>query len=281
MTENTPRTSVGDRIAAAISLSDPFEKAAQTRALVADFQKDRLALQFDPSTLPAPATRERPPLLPPGDMPKRGLGSRRGRAALLHAICHIELNAIDLALDMAGRFTATLQEEDRPEFAGDWLSVADDEARHFLLIADRLDEMGYSYGDFPAHRGLWDAAERTEHDVLARLAIAPMVLEARGLDVTPGMIEKLNRNGDPTSAAALEIIYAEEVGHVATGTRWFRRICGERHLDPTETFASLVAIHFPGGLKPPFNHDARERSDFPRDWYEGLDDLPSNPRAKS
>jgi len=139
--------------------------------------------------LPAPGTRERPPLLPPGDMPKRGLGSDRGRAALLHAICHIELNAIDLALDMAGRFTATLKKEDRQEFAGDWLSVADDEARHFLLVAERLDEMGYSYGDFPAHRGLWDAAERTENDVLARLAIAPMVLEARGLDVTPGMIE--------------------------------------------------------------------------------------------
>lgn len=281
MTQTAPLVPVGRHIAAAISQSDPFEKAAQTRALVADFQKDRLALQFGPSTLPAPATRERPPLLPPGDMPKRGLGSRRGRAALLHAICHIELNAIDLALDMAARFAPTLSEANRPEFTRDWLAVADDEARHFLLIAARLEELDYSYGDFPAHRGLWDAAERTEHDVLARLAIAPMVLEARGLDVTPGMIEKLNRNGDAASAAALEIIYTEEVGHVGTGTRWFRQICEERRLNPSETFANLVATHFPGGLKPPFNHDARERSDFPRDWYEGLDGLPSYPHPKA
>lgn len=255
----------------------PREKAARARAAVTAWQVGDLkwgaAAAAPISPWPDPATRDAPPLAPPSAMRKRGLGSVAGRCALLHAVAHIELNAIDLAVDMVGRFSGDVPDADRPAFIADWLSVADDEARHFVMVADQLAALGAAYGDLPAHDGLWQAATRTHHDVLGRLAIAPLVLEARGLDVTPAMVAGLTREKDAQSAAVLQQIYDEEIGHVAIGTKWFRKACAWRALDPEATFADQVAQHFPGGLKPPFNHDARTQSDFPRDWYEGLANL--------
>jgi len=217
-----------------------------------------------------PARPEKPELKAPGQVPRRRLGTPAGRAALLHAIAHIEFNAIDLAFDMAARFSEEIEELglDGRQFAQDWIGVGVEEARHFGLIAKRLTGLDCRYGDFPAHNGLWEAAEKTAHDVLARLAIAPLILEARGLDVTPEMIERLRGAGDGESVAALEVIYAEEVGHVACGKRWYDAVCMARRLDPEETFQRMRRKFFAGQLKPPFNHSARARAGLPRGFYE-------------
>ena len=202
-----------------------------------------------------PARPERPELRRPGDMPKRrASGSAAHRVALLHALAHIELNAIDLACDILARFP----EAGMPRgFHGDWVSVADEEAKHFGLLSDRLAALGAAYGDLPAHDGLWQAAEETASDLLARLAIVPLVLEARGLDVTPKMIGDLKCAGDEESAAVLAVIYEEEIGHVAIGRRWFLFECERRGLEPARAWADLVRRHFKGNLKPPFNDKAR------------------------
>lgn len=204
-----------------------------------------------------PGRPERPELVPPQQVPRRRLGSDAGRAALVHAIAHIEFNAINLALDAAWRF------RDQPEaFYLDWLSVAADEARHFRLLATRLDELGHRYGDFPAHDGLWDMAVRTADSCLERMALVPRVLEARGLDVTPGMIERLRRAGDQRTIAALEVILEEEVRHVEIGTRWFHACCAEAGVDPDETFLHLLETRFDGRLRGPFNVPARTEAGF-------------------
>jgi uncharacterized ferritin-like protein (DUF455 family) len=174
-----------------------------------------------------PGRPDRPELIDPSKVPRRRLGSEKGRAALVHAIAHIEFNAINLALDAAYRF------RDMPRaFYSDWISVAADEARHFRMLQGRLRESGSDYGDFPAHNGLWEMAEQTAHSCLARMALVPRVLEARGLDVTPGMIERLNRVGDTRTIDVLDVILAEEVRHVAIGTRWFRFCCEREILEP-------------------------------------------------
>lgn len=214
-----------------------------------------------------PARPARPELLAFNAMPKRGRGqSLRGRIALLHALAHIEFVAIDLALDMAGRFGGTMGEA----FVGDWLAVAADEAMHFALLARRLAALGSAYGDLPAHDGLWEAAEATRHDVAARLAIVPMVLEARGLDVTPATIERMRFAGDETSARILERIFSDEIRHVRCGTAWFASICQTRASDPAATWQTLVEKHFRGGLKPPFNDSARQAAGLPREFYAGI-----------
>jgi uncharacterized ferritin-like protein (DUF455 family) len=205
-------------------------------------------------------------LEPPKAMPRRrAAGSREGRVALLHALAHIELNAIDLAWDLIARFGAS----DLPSsFYDDWVAVADEEAKHFSLLAARLRSFGARYGDLSAHGGLWEAAEATAGDVLARLAVVPLVLEARGLDVTPAMIGRLARAGDHDSAALLEIILADEIGHVAAGARWFRWECARRGLDPATTYRDLVRRHFRGALKPPFNEAARTAAGMEPAFYE-------------
>lgn len=214
-----------------------------------------------------PARPARPELLAFKAMPKRGRGqSLRGRIALLHALAHIEFVAIDLALDMAGRFGGTMGEA----FVGDWLAVAADEAMHFALLARRLAALGSAYGDLPAHDGLWEAAEATRHDVAARLAIVPMVLEARGLDVTPATIERMRFAGDEASARILERIFSDEIRHVRCGTAWFGSICQTRASDPAATWQTLVEKHFRGGLKPPFNDSARQAAGLPREFYAGI-----------
>lgn len=244
---------------------DARAKAVASLATADGWQKGTIR-EIGATTPPdRPARPPRPELLPPGRMKRRGMGSVEGRIALLHAVAHIELNAIDLAWDIVARFP------DMPRsFHDDWVRVGAEEATHFLLIADRLADLGAEYGDHPAHDGLWLSAQATADDIAARLAIVPMVLEARGLDVTPGMIEKLDRAGDAESADALRIIYRDEVGHVAIGKRWFDHVCGERGLDPLVTWRRLVAERFTGALKPPFNDEARARAGFEAEYYLGM-----------
>ena len=215
-----------------------------------------------------PARPEKPELKAPREMKRRrGGGSAQNRIALLHAIAHIELNAIDLAWDMIARFAAP----DLPrDFCDDWIAVADEEASHHALVVARLEELGGAYGDLPAHDGLWEAAQATAHDLLARLAVVPLVLEARGLDVTPDMIERLTRFRDAPSAQVLQVIYDEEITHVATGQRWFRWECARRELEPVTAYRDLVARYYGGALKPPFNHAARRAAGFEPAFYEGL-----------
>jgi uncharacterized ferritin-like protein (DUF455 family) len=212
-----------------------------------------------------PARPERPLLQPPRDMKRRrNLGSLAGRIALIHALAHIELNAIDLGWDIVARFSG----EPLPtQFFDDWVGVAVEEADHFALLAARLAALGAAYGDLPAHDGLWEAAADTAHDLLARLAVVPLVLEARGLDVTPEMMRRLERAGDSESAAILGRIYTDEIGHVAVGARWFALLCAARGLDPAAIFRDRVARHFTGALKPPFNHAAREAAGLPSEFY--------------
>jgi len=226
-----------------------------------------------PSPPDRPARPSEPKLVSPGDVPRRRLGTLQGRIAQLHALAHIEFNAIDLAFDMALRFVHDMKMEglDWAAFVRDWAAIGGEEARHFEAVDQRLKELGSSYGDLPAHDGLWAAALSTADDPLARLAIAPLVLEARGLDVTPTMIEKLTSLGDTASASVLSMIYREEVGHVAAGVRWFDSLCERRGLVPSETFRRLVSERFAGGLKPPFNRSARDRAGLAPDFYEAAD----------
>lgn len=219
-----------------------------------------------------PARPEAPTLVPPGDTPRRRFGSPEGRAILLHAIAHIEFNAIDLAFDMALRFSAAMAEQglDAEAFAADWVRIGGEEARHFRMVDARLAELDCRYGDFPAHDGLWEAAETTRHDALARLAVAPLILEARGLDVTPDMIERLRAAGDGASVTVLEVIYREEVGHVACGKRWFDALCAARGIEPETAFRELKQLHFKGQLKPPFNHEARAKAGLSQGFYEPI-----------
>jgi uncharacterized ferritin-like protein (DUF455 family) len=215
-----------------------------------------------------PARPVRPLLRPPREVPRRRITSGTpGRVALLHALAHIELNAIDLAFDIVARFV----QEDLPrEFFDDWIAVGDDEARHYLMLADRLAGLDAAYGDLDAHDGLWQAAAETDDDLLARLAIVPLVLEARGLDVTPAMIGKLRNAGDDRSADILQVIHDEEITHVAAGARWFRYLCGRRGLEPAETYGVLVRERFKGSLKPPFNRASRDAAGLPSEYYEPL-----------
>ena len=219
-----------------------------------------------------PARPDAPRLVPPSEVPRRRLGSKGGRAALLHAVAHIEFNAIDLAVDMALRFAAEIDRIglNAGEFVADWISVGRDEARHFVMVNDRLGSLGCAYGKLPAHDGLWEAAERTSGSVLARLVVAPLILEARGLDVTPGMIERLHGAGDALSASALEVIYRDEIGHVACGKRWFYALCQKLDRRPVESFRELQAAYFSGRLKPPFNHQARAAAGLARGLYEPI-----------
>lgn len=216
-----------------------------------------------------PGRPARPLLVLPRDAPKRGLGSAAGRIGLLHSLAHIELNAVDLAFDMPLRFAdeAAAAGLDAAAFVADWIAVGREEARHFLMLEGRLKALGSHYGALPAHDGLWEAAEATADSMLARLAIAPMVLEARGLDVTPGMAEGLKKAGDAESARLIEAIYADEIGHVAKGVAWFEALCRARAANPEETFADLVAARFRSRLKAPFNDAGRVAAGLGPGYY--------------
>ena len=254
---------------AILTTSDPFEKVSLSGATAACWREGSLSEIGDAIPPARPCRPVKPPLLAPREVPKRKITSgNKGRIALLHALAHIELNAIDLAWDIIARFT----DEDLPKaFYDGWVRVGDEEAKHFELLTGRLAELGAAYGDMPAHDGLWQAAEETAHDLQARLAIVPMVLEARGLDVTPAMIAKLQAVGDPESAAILQVIFDEEIGHVACGTRWFDYLCAREGKDPQEAWQALVRRYFRGALKPPFNEPARSAAGMPADFYSNLD----------
>jgi uncharacterized ferritin-like protein (DUF455 family) len=259
---------LADCAVAVLTTADPRAKAALSRAHAAAWLASRAAGATPPlgrATPPdRPARPAAPVLLAPRDMPRRRPGSVAGRQALLHAVAHIELNAIDLHWDIIARFA------DVPMPAGfldDWVRAADDEAKHFTLLADCLEAQGSHYGALPAHAGMWRAAEDTAHDLLARLAVVPMVLEARGLDVTPQMVDTFRRAGDAQATAALEVIHADEVAHVAYGSKWFNFLCGRHDRDPKETFHALVRQYFHGPLKPPFDAERRAEAGLPPDFY--------------
>ncbi|WP_295528542.1 ferritin-like domain-containing protein [Novosphingobium sp. Chol11] len=246
--------SIAAEIRGAMLTADPAAKVKATRKLVRDWSAGKLAFVFDVGMPDTPARPAVPVLQAPTAMRKRGrAGSERSRIALIHALAHIEFVAIDLALDAAGRFGG----ERGADFVSDWLSVAADEAMHYSLLARRLKTMGSFYGALPAHDGLWDAARETAHDIAARLAIVPMVLEARALDVTPMMIERFAGVGDERTARILQRILDDEIRHVGFGASHFTLVCHERAESPVDLWKSLIERHFRGALKPPFNDSAR------------------------
>ena len=245
----------------------PEAKVSLIRRFAAAWAEGRIAGVGRAMPPNRPARPSKPDLRPPREMPKRKLGSAAGRVAFVHALAHIELNAIDLAWDIIARFTG----EGLPgAFYDDWTRIAAEEAEHFSLLCRRLREMGAAYGMLPAHDGLWEAAEKTADDLLRRLALVPMVLEARGLDTTPAAAGRLRAEGDEGTARLIEAVLEDEISHVAAGVRWFEFLCRRRRLDPVETFHAVVAERFNGRLKPPFNGDARARARFGAEYYQPL-----------
>jgi uncharacterized ferritin-like protein (DUF455 family) len=227
-----------------------------------------LARLSRPLAMPArPGRPQRPALLAPRDMPRRRASGVKGRFALLHALAHIELNAVDMTWDLIARFAHRSMPR---AFYDDWVRVGLEEAKHFGLLSARLEELGGHYGDLPAHDGLWQAAEATGHDLTARLAVVPLILEARGLDVTPGMVASLEAAGDAASAKILEIIYRDEKTHVAFGMKWFRYLCEQERRPLEPTFHQLVRASFRGGVKPPFNEAARSEAGLTPGFYKPL-----------
>lgn len=263
-------TSVFDAARACLEAAQPADKLALTACVSANFTQGRLPIGESPPPLPigAPCRPHRPRLVDPRNLARRGLGSSEGRAALIHAIAHIEFNAIDLAWDAVYRFR-----EMPDDYYRDWVAVAADEARHYAMLAARLAELGHAYGDFDAHDGLWNMAVRTADSCLERMALVPRVLEARGLDVTPGMIERLRAVGDDETVVILDIILREEVAHVAAGSRWFEWCCGKAGVDADATFRTLLKQIGRGSLKGPFNHGARRQAGFSTAelaWLDGI-----------
>lgn len=251
-----------------LTTADGREKAAISREFAQAWRDARAAGEApeighaNPPDMPArPAA---PELLNPRDVPHRKPGTPEGRIALLHAVAHIELNAVDLHWDIVARFTDVKMPIG---FYDDWVQAADEESKHFNLMCDCLEAEGSHYGALPAHAGMWRAAEETKGDLYGRLAVVPMVLEARGLDVTPGMIKIFKQAKSHDAVAALETIYAEEVHHVAYGSKWFHYLCGRQEEDPTPFFHALVRKYFHSDLRPPFNEEKRAEAGIPPDFY--------------
>jgi uncharacterized ferritin-like protein (DUF455 family) len=263
--------SVGDAALAVLATAHPADKVKAARTAARDWRAGRLATAWDVAMPDRPARPDRPELLPASRMPRRGRGgSATGRIAMLHALAHIEFAAIDLAFDLIGRFGPLFP----TAFLDDWFGVGADEAMHFALLDRRLRVLGSFYGALPAHDGLWEAAGDTADDALARLAVVPMVLEARGLDVTPATIARFETGGDHVSARILSRIATDEVRHVAAGVRWYLDLCARNGFAPVPTWRKLVATRFRGAIKPPFNDSARHAAGLTKGYYA---DLP-NPR---
>ncbi len=260
-------TTIARAIRAALLTPEPRAKCFAARDVARAWRRGSLVWDFDVAMPDRPAWPAAPELLAPGQMPKRGKGgSERGRIALWHSLAHIEFVAIDLALDMAGRFGAEMGED----FVTDFLAVAADEAMHFALLARKLAGLGSHYGALPAHAGLWEAAHATRHDVAARLAVVPMVLEARGLDVTPATLERVRAAGDEQGARLLERILDDEIRHVAAGTKHFLHCAQKAQAEPESYWQTLVKRHFRGHVKPPFNDSARLAAGLSRRFYEEI-----------
>lgn len=253
----------------AILSADLDEKTALAQAAAVRWQERRLSLRspLDPPLPDRPGRPAKPELVPPKAVEKRSLHTLPGRIALLHALAHIELNAVDLALDIVARFAS---EAVPHSFFDGWMKVAYEEAKHFRLVRDRLRVLGADYGDMPAHDGLWQAAHSTKNDLTARLAVVPLILEARGLDVTPSLQEKMRETGDIESADVLKVIYEDEKGHVAVGAKWFRFLCAREKRDPARAFQELVRANFRGQLKAPFNDVARAEAGLTPSFYRSL-----------
>lgn len=239
-----------------LQIKSPDDKAARVREL------DLALCTLDPAETfiepgPLPGRPERPLLVQPAQLKTRAVGTLEGRAGLIHALTHIEANAINLALDIIWRFANM-----PADFYLEWWRVAQEEALHFDLLNAHLKQLGFAYGDFPAHDGLWDMAERTQNDLLARLALVPRTLEARGLDATPAVRNRLISVGDQDAAKILDIILRDEIGHVAIGNRWYGYLCTARQLDPIRTYATLAERHQAPQLKGPFNLAARRAAGF-------------------
>ena len=243
-----------------LTLSDPSSKCTQVQALWEALSAGELSVDtVRPVTAEAsiPGRPARPVLVPPKQVQRRAMNSAEGRAALIHALAHIEFNAINLALDAVWRFT------DMPhDYYRDWLQVAKEEAYHFTLLRQHLQSLGFDYGNFDSHNSLWEMVEKTRSDVLARMALVPRTLEARGLDASPPLRQKLAQAGDHAAAAILDIILRDEIGHVAIGNRWFHYLCQQRQVEPIATFEALCLQFQAPKLKPPFNLEARKQAGF-------------------
>lgn len=252
-----------------LMLCEPDAKCAAVKSLRAEWLSGGLPSgRVEVQRVKLPGRPAKPELVLPMNVPRRKLTTEKGRTALIHAVAHIEFNAINLALDAVYRF------QNLPEqYISDWLQVAEEEAYHFSLLRERLMQMDVVYGDFEAHNGLWDMAVKTDHDVMVRMALVPRVLEARGLDVTPGMMDKLRDVGDDTTVAILEIILRDEIGHVAIGSHWFKFFCAERELKPQHTFRQLLKEYMTGRLKGPYHTEARLQAGFDEEELAALAEL--------
>ena len=261
--------SLRDGAARAIRAVDLDVKTLLTQETARRWNERSLSLRspLDAAVPDRPGRPEKPELIAPRQVPKRSLTTQKGRIALLHAIAHIELNAVDLALDIVARFSS---EPVPKSFFDGWMRVAFEEAKHFRLVRDRLRQLGADYGDLPAHDGLWQAAHDTRNDLTARLAVVPLILEARGLDVTPALQAKMREAGDLESAAVLDVIYEDEKGHVAVGAKWFRFLCARQKKNPAATFQALVRANFRGPLKAPFNDIARAEAGLTPSFYRSM-----------
>lgn len=258
---------------AIVAEPDLSRKVALAKAAAAAWREGRLSLgrlSSDESMPDRPGRPARPVLLPPRQMPKRSTGGLKGRIALMHSLAHIELNAVDMTWDLIGRFA---HEAVPQSFFDNWVQVGFEEACHFAMVSQRLHGLGAAYGELPAHDGLWQAAQATGHDLMARIAVVPLVLEARGLDVSPGLIRELEEVGDKESAAVVSVIYRDEKQHVAFGAKWFRFLCERRGLPPEPTFHDLVRANFRGPVKPPFNDKARSEAGLTPGFYKPLSAL--------
>lgn len=264
-----------------LGCGDAKEKAEKSRQHAAAWRDNTISKVGLVNDMPdRPARPAHPELLPATQMPRRRkAGSKASKVALLHAIAHIELNAIDLAWDIMARFAKYSDQNAKSgfsmpdEFFDDWVKVGDDEAKHFLMLEERLNDFDATYGDLPAHDGLWESSIRTKEDFAARLAVVPMVLEARGLDVTPNMIAMMKKQNDQKTADFLQIIHDDEITHVRAGTVWFEHWCAHHNCDVEDYWQELVKTYFNGRLKSPFNHPSREEAGMIRDWYEPLADM--------
>ncbi|AMO70872.1 ferritin-like domain-containing protein [Sphingorhabdus sp. M41] len=264
----TEQSTVGAEVLRVLQTADPVAKVMAARLAARQWRLGRLKHDFGETMPDIPARPDNPVLMRPRDMPRRGKGSSvPRRIALIHALAHIEFVAIDLAFDMIGRFGSQFPRE----FTDDWMRVGAEEAMHFALLDRRLRDQGSFYGALPAHDGLWDSARNTAYDVSARLAIVPMVLEARGLDVTLETVERFKRQGDPITAKVLNRIYNDEIRHVFYGTKWFEFVCNRSDKLPHDHWKRLVKTHFKGGLKPPFNDSARRAAGLTQDYYYGIE----------
>ena len=251
--------SLFDRIQACIQACDPQSKCLLTHQLVEDWNASTVLIDraLEPEPIGEAGRPAQPELVSPRQVTRRSVNSEQGRIILAHALAHIEFNAINLALDAAYRF------RDLPrQYYSDWLRVAAEEAYHFTLLRQYLIDRGHDYGDYPAHNGLWEMAQKTAHDVMVRMALVPRVLEARGLDVTPGLIIKLKQADDKEFVSHLEIIHRDEIGHVAIGSHWFKYVCEERGLDARNTFKQLIQDYMQGNLRGPFDAAARIQAGF-------------------